>query len=89
MLAVCTSYCIDFLKRHMKCQHATVVTIQIYADLEGCIQPHHGVMDDCRQKVSECCNPSPGRQGAQEVICNSCNAASDIAQHQHSIRLNS
>lgn len=39
MLAVCTSYCIDFLQRHMKRQHAAVVTIQIYTDLEGCIQP--------------------------------------------------
>ncbi len=55
MLAVCTSYGIDFLKRHMKRQHAAVVTIQSNTDLEGCIQPHHGVMDNCRQKVSERC----------------------------------
>lgn len=47
--------CIDFLKRYVKCQHAIAIAIQIYTNLDGRTQPHHGVMDTSSQKVSERC----------------------------------
>ena len=42
---------IDHLKRHMKCQHAAIIAVQLHADLDSLIQPHHGIMYHGRQKM--------------------------------------
>ena len=63
MLAVCTSYCIDFLQRHKKRQHAAVTTIQIYTDLEGCIQP---IMESWMTANRKCPSAATRRQGGKE-----------------------
>ena len=44
----------QLLERHVEGQHAATVSIQLDADLNRCIQSHHGVMQHGGNKVPQC-----------------------------------